>query len=60
MLGGQKPASCKPLLDGCKLFDVGGGGRSRVDVRDQMRESFVTTLREMHLVADQPIERLVE
>ena len=60
MLGGQKPASCKPLLDGCKLFYVGGGGRSRVDVRDQMRESFVTTLREMHLVADQPIERLVE
>jgi hypothetical protein len=39
----------KPLLDGCKLFYV--GGRGCVNVGDQMRKSFVTALREMHLVA---------
>jgi hypothetical protein len=52
LLGGQHPARVKPFLDGRKLFDVGGCGRSRMDIRDQMRESLIATLRKVHLVAD--------
>jgi hypothetical protein len=43
---------CEPFLDGRKLFDVGGGGYSCVDVGDQMRNSLVATLRKVHLVAN--------
>src|SRR3954467_10679713 len=52
LLCGQHPARCKPVLDGRNLFEVGGGGRSGVDLRDQMREPLVATLSELHLVAD--------
>jgi hypothetical protein len=50
--GGQHPVRRKPPLDGRKLFYVGGGGCSCVDVRDQMRRSLVAALRKVHFVAN--------
>jgi hypothetical protein len=45
LLCGQHPARCEPILDRSELFYVGGGGRSGLDVRDQMRESLIWTLK---------------